>query len=837
MKYLLVLLYSLQGIAALSQVEKVSLHQQWKFREVGKQEWLPASVPGTVHTDLLANKKIEDPFYGTNELALQWIDTLNWEYQSDFNYIPQEKNKKVYLNFEGLDTYATVYLNDVLLGKTDNMFRAWKFEVSRQLKTGKNTIKIAFESATKRGKAAAKKLNYILPGDEKVFTRKAAYHYGWDWGARFVTCGIWKPVSLEIEQANIIVDHHQFLTHTLTEKEAKASVKSTLHVYSPTTLKISVYNKTNQSLLGSSTHIVQRDTTLQTSVSISNPQLWWCNGYGEPHLYTLDVVVEELPVKQKQQQSIRVGLRTIALVQEEDSLGRSFYFKLNGKPIFSKGANYIPPDNFLPRVTKEKYQNMVERAKAANMNMLRVWGGGVYAEDAFYEACDEAGILVWQDFMFACSMYPGDEHFIRNVAQEATEQVIRLRNHACIALWCGNNEVSEAWHNWGWQKQYNINKTDSASIWHDYLSIFEKVLPNVVKEFDQPTAYWPSSPQHGWGRKQSLLEGDVHYWGVWWGMQPFSVYNEKIGRFMSEYGFQSMPSLQAYANITQEQDISLQSPIVKHHQKHPTGFETISTYLQQSYKTPKLFNDYVYVSQLLQGEGMKIAIEAHRRNQPYCMGTLYWQLNDSWPVASWSSLDYLDIPKASHYAIKRALSSCITSVLKKENQYQVYLITDHAGAFTLSLTLQKLNGEKIWEKSSQHKAGALTSLLVYQQDADQLLANYDPTELVLMATLTDETGKQADKNYFYFVEPKDLSLQKPSINYTIDFKNQSITIQNGAQHAKHVYLSVDSSTEFSTNYFDLASGESMRINFTTKNSFSQFKKKLQIKSLYETYEQ
>jgi beta-mannosidase len=837
MKYLLILFYCLHGITGLSQVEKVSLHQQWKFREVGKQEWLNAVVPGTVHTDLLANKKIEDPFYGTNELALQWIDTLNWEYQTDFNYTPQGKNKKVHLNFEGLDTYATVYLNDAVLGETDNMFRTWKFDVSRLLKAGKNTLRIVFESATKKGKAAAKKLNYILPGDEKVFTRKAAYHYGWDWGARFATCGIWKPVSLQMENVNIIIDHHQFLIQELTEKEAKASVKSTVHIYSPTTLKISVYNKINHTLFGSSTHVVQRDTTLQTSVSISNPQLCWCNGYGEPHLYSLDIVVEELPAKQKQQQTIRVGLRTIALVQEADSLGNSFYFKLNGKPIFSKGANYIPPDNFLPRVTKEKYQNIVERAKSANMNMLRVWGGGVYAEDAFYEACDEVGILVWQDFMFACSMYPGDEHFIQNVAQEATEQVIRLRNHACIALWCGNNEVSEAWHNWGWQKQYKINKIDSASIWHDYLNLFEQVLPRVVKEFDQPTAYWPSSPQHGWGRKQSLLEGDVHYWGVWWGMQPFSVYNEKIGRFMSEYGFQSMPSLQAYAKITQEKDLSLQSPSVKHHQKHPTGFETISTYLQKSYKTPKLFDDYVYVSQLLQGDGMKIAIEAHRRNQPYCMGTLYWQLNDSWPVASWSSTDYLDIPKASHYAIKRALSASITSVLKEDDQYKVYLITDHEGTFTLSLTLQKLNGEKIWEKSSQHQVGALTSLVAYQQDADRLLANHNSGELVLIAMLTDDTGKHVDKNYFYFVEPRDLSLKKPSLTYTIDFKNQSINIQNGTEHAKQVYLSADSSTEFSTNYFDLASGESKRITFSTKNSLSQFKKKMQIKSLYETYEQ
>lgn len=836
MRYLLILLCCLPGIIALCQVEKVSIDQHWKFRHAGKQEWLPATVPGTVHTDLLANKKIEDPFFGTNEIALQWIDTSSWEYQTEFTYTFNEKHIKVFLNFEGLDTYATVYLNDSPIGKADNMFRAWKFDVTKNIKTGKNTIRVIFQPASSIGKAEAKKLNYTLPGDEKVFTRKAAYHYGWDWGPRFVTCGIWKPVSLEIESGNPIIDHHQFLVQELKEKEAKAFLKSAVRIIRPSTLKISVFDKANNTLLGSSTHAVSKDSIVQTNISINNPKLWWCNGYGDPNLYTLKIVIENLIDKTKQDQEMRVGLRTIALVQEPDSLGKSFYFKLNGKPIFSKGANYIPPDNFLPRIKKAKYQEIVERAKTANMNMLRVWGGGVYADDAFYEACDEAGILVWQDFMFACAMYPGDDHFIDNVRQEATEQVIRLRNHASLALWCGNNEISEGWYNWGWQKQLGYSKSDSSKIWNDYLNLFEKVLPEVVNQYDQPTAYWPSSPQHGWGRKQSLLEGDIHYWGVWWGMQPFSVYNEKIGRFMSEYGFQGMPSQEVYATITNEKNINLQSPVVKHHQKHPTGFETIDHYLKQSYKAPKEFTDYGYVSQLVQADGMKIAIEAHRRNQPYCMGSLYWQLNDCWPVTSWSSIDHLNIPKASHYAITRVFSNAITSIIKEEDYYKVYLITDHATDLTLILSLQKLNGEKIWEKTSKVKTEALFAQVMYQKDSVSLLQNYDLSDLVLIANVSDAKGNIVDTNHFYFVEPKNLDLKKPQLTWSINPKEKSITIKNGGTLAKNIHILADPSVEFNKNYFDLSAGESIRVNFTTSSSVQKIKKHLQLKSLYDTYE-
>lgn len=836
MKYLLILLCCLSITVALCQVEKVSLHQDWKFRQVGKQAWLPATVPGTVHTDLLANKKIEDPFFESNELALQWIDTLSWEYQTEFNYSPSKVHSKIYLHFEGLDTYASVYFNDSPIGKADNMFRSWKFDVSDKIKAGKNSLRIIFEPASTIGKAEAKKLNYILPGDEKVFTRKAAYHYGWDWGPRFVTCGIWKPISLIIESSNTIADHHQFVINEITDKEAKASLKSALRLSSPTTVKISVFNKAGNTLVGSSTHALSEDNVLETNISIQNPKLWWCNGYGEPHLYTFRIVCEDLTDQTRQEQELRVGLRTIELIQENDSVGKSFYFKLNGKAIFSKGANYIPPDNFLPRVEKEKYKEIVDRAQAANMNMLRVWGGGVYAEDAFYEACDEAGILVWQDFMFACAMYPGDDHFINNAKQEAIEQVIRLRNHASLALWCGNNEVSEGWYNWGWQKQLGYSKSDSAKIWNDYINLFEKILPVVVNQYDQATTYWPSSPQHGWGRAESLLEGDSHYWGVWWGMQPFSIYNKKIGRFMSEYGFQGMPSMQAYANITKEKDFNLQSPAVKHHQKHPTGFETIDHYLKQSYQTAKNFNDYAYISQLVQADGMKIAIEAHRRNQPYCMGSLYWQLNDCWPVTSWSSVDYLNIPKASHYAITRAFAPSITSIIKENNEYKVYLISDHATALSVTISLQKLNGEKLWDETREIKTKTLFAQAIYQKDSIDLLQNYEPSDLVLIATVVDASGNVFDKNYFYFVEAKDLALKKSRLTWSLNAREKVIVIKNGESLVKNIQILADAPIEFSKNYFDLSAGESIRVNFTTSSSARKIKKHLHIKSLYDTYE-
>ena len=390
----------------------------------------------------------------------------------------------------------------------------------------------------------------------------------------------------------------------------------------------------------------------KTKLSVPDPKLWWPNGMGDQPLYQLDFQIESS--NSVDSQNVIFGIRQIELVQQKDSIGESFYFKINGKPFFAKGANYIPQDNFPSRVPDEKYIQTIQTALDANMNMLRVWGGGIYEKDIFYDLCDQKGILVWQDFMFACTMYPGDSAFIENVRQEAIYQVKRLRNHPSIALWCGNNEVDEGWHNWGWQKALNYSASDSTEVWNNYLKIFEKILPEAVSLYSPYTPYIPSSPQNGWGRKESLTHGDAHYWGVWWGAEPFEIYEEKVGRFMSEYGFQGFPDLKTLDSCLLPEDRNLLSPALLNHQKHPRGMELIRTYMELEYKVPDEFEDYAYVSQLVQAYGIKKAIEAHRRAMPRCMGTLYWQLNDCWPVISWSSVDYYNRWKALHYFVRQA---------------------------------------------------------------------------------------------------------------------------------------------------------------------------------------
>lgn len=433
----------------IAQVEQLAISTNWKFRQTGTAQWMPASVPGTVHTDLLANKKIPDPFLETNELQVQWIDTVSWEYETTFTYNKSEVVEKASLLFEGLDTYAKVYLNDSLILTANNMFRSWKVVCTSLLKNGQNRLTIHFSSAVKTGKEVGKNLPYVLPGEEKVFTRKAGYHYGWDWGPRFVTCGIWQPVKLLLQKGSLDVSNYQILQQEISEQQASLELITIISAQESTPITIQIFDALTKQRLGSTQHRVTTSEVLRTNFIIANPQRWWCTGYGDPYLYTLRIEITNTNTGEKINAMKKIGLRTIELIQEPDSIGKSFYFKLNGQPVFIKGANYIPPDNFIPRQSAEDYVKIVQQAVDANMNMLRVWGGGVYAEDAFYEACDEKGILVWQDFMFACVMYPGDEAFLLNVKEEAEQQIVRLRDHASIALWCGNNEVSEAWHNWG----------------------------------------------------------------------------------------------------------------------------------------------------------------------------------------------------------------------------------------------------------------------------------------------------------------------------------------------------------------------------------------------------
>lgn len=828
------LLTLLFPILLSAQVREVLIDNGWKFRKKGDQEWMKAVVPGTVHTDLLANKKIPDPYVGTNEKELQWIENEEWEYETTLYLSDLYTGRKKYeLIFEGLDTYATVYFNDSLILEADNMFRTWTIDVTKLIKFPDNKIKVHFGSAVKKGKELADRLPYTLPEGERVFTRKAQYQYGWDFAPRFVTCGIGKSVKLRMWSEALLEDIY-VQVDSLNEKKAVLNFNLNVNCISPGDYQIKI---TSTDVEGRASEF---NTPMQPGVLsydlpfiIETPKLWWCNGLGVPNLYNFTVKLlkgkEVLAVKE-----VKTGLRKIELIQQKDQWGQSFYFKLNGKPVFMKGANLVPPAVFMPNVTKQKYATMVQDAEEANMNMLRVWGGGVYLDDEFYEQCDAKGILVWQDLMFACAMYPGKTQFIESVGTEISEQIKRLRNYACLALWCGNNESDEGWKNWGWQKQYKYSYNDSARIADDYVFFFEHLVLDLVRVYDPARKYnyIPSSPLYGWGRKESMASGDSHYWGVWWGMEPFEVYNNKVGRFMSEYGFQSMPAV-GTLSMTCSDSLSLGSDCIKNKQKHLKGFETIREYMQRDYKVPVNFDDYVYVSQLLQARGMEIAIEAHRRAKPYCMGSLYWQFNDCWPGISWSSIDHFGNKKAAWYAAKRSFSKDIISTTEEDDSVKICIVSDGQTQRPATLTCELLSydGQLLW---SGHRELIITpnSSKVYFSFQKKEIEGFNMREVVLHSFLVEQPDKiPLSSGLHYFVRPKELNLRKPQ--FLIEWKEKNTFEISSTTLAKDVFL--ETNTEgvgFDDNFFDLLPGERKKIKLSGVKKGEA--PTLKVKSLYDT---
>ncbi|MDC0204315.1 hypothetical protein OAJ65_00805 [Flavobacteriales bacterium] len=504
-KYLFIVLVS---FSACIQQKKDNLSQEisnWEFEyESGRySKWYEAEVPGNNFSDLLNHGLISDPFYGTNEVAVQWIAEKNWSYRSKFSVSANTLTKKnQFLCFSGLDTYAKVYLNDSLILQSNNMFRTWEVDVSNLLKK-ENILLVKFNAANKIEKGKQTALGYNFPGGRRVFTRKAGFHYGWDWGAKITPSGIWRKVELKSWDACKIKNIY-VVQDVLTDTLANLIVNIEIESSTAKTINVKVLDNILEDF-----KLKKGSNSLSLNIQILSPELWWPNGYGKQVLYDINICISD-ENGLLDNQTKKIGLRKIELMTKQDSVGETFYFKVNNRPIFMKGANYIPQDNLQNRVTKSHYRNLLNDVKIANMNMLRVWGGGIYEEDIFYDLCDSLGILIWQDFMFACAMYPSDSLFLKNIKQEAIDNVKRLRHHPSIALWCGNNEISEGWHRWGWQKEYD--KKQKNEIWEGYQKIFQESLPSIVTKNSQ-SDYWESSPKFGRGNPQHQFQGDAHYWG------------------------------------------------------------------------------------------------------------------------------------------------------------------------------------------------------------------------------------------------------------------------------------------------------------------------------------
>jgi beta-mannosidase len=812
----------------------LSLTGKWEFRKAGDAKWSQATVPGTVHTDLLATKQIEDPFYRVNEREQQWIGKTDWEYKTTFAVDDKLLGSdKLYLTFDGLDTYADVYVNDAKVIVADNMFRQWKADVKPQLKAGNNTLRVYFHAPMVKGDELFKSLPFRVPasdndqagpGENKVsvFTRKAGYHYGWDWGPRLVTSGIWRPVYLAPMTAARIQDlfvKQKKLSSDQADLEARLEVESLTD--GTKQLEVLVDGSTTP-VYSQPVHLDKGMTNLVCSFALPKPELWWPNGYGAQKLYTFRAVLKDgaTTVTEKQ---VRRGLRTVEVVQESGPKANSFYFLVNGVKMFMKGANYIPQDNFLPRVNKARYEHVINTAVASNMNMLRVWGGGIYENDLFYDLCDEKGILIWQDFMFACAMVPPIETFKQNIYEEAVENVKRLRNHPAIAMWCGNNEIAAYMGSnyWNTAKGAFRTRADSMSIVNTYKEVFHSILPAAVKGYDDEKFYWSTSPQPtNWSHtnKDSRTSGDVHFWEVWGGKKPIELYLTNIGPFMSEYGFQSFPDMQTIKSFSLPKDYDINSEIMKSHQRSYVGNEGILMYMKAWYKVPTAFPNFLYTGQVLQAEAIKLAIEAHRRAKPYCMGSLYWQIDDCWPAASWSSMDYNGFWKAQQYVSKRAFEPLLVSPIITKDSVNVFVVSDQLQPVTAQLQIRLLDfsGKVLNENKLTVNVPANTSTNVYKVPVAEALKGADRNSVVLDVRLLNQNEELA-QNCLYFELPKDLKLTQPSIRYTLSKgkEKDAYTLKlTGTKLAKNLRVSAgDDAIIFSDNYFDLIPGTEKTITF------------------------
>lgn len=826
-------------------MKEFSLNGKWELLKEGKGEVIPASVPGCVHTDLLAAGKIDNPFYRDNEEKLMWIGETDWLYRREFDFPAELKEKdKVLLRCEGLDTLATIYINGQEIGRTENMYRFWEFDVKDILKSGKNLIEIYFQAPLPY--LRKKDEEFYLPawsvGDHRLHSggwlRKQPSNFGWDWGPKLVTSGIWRDIKILAYDDARINDLHILQDHSK-EGEVELEINTTLDRMQTgkLTLKYDLSYR-GETILKKEEKISGKKANVKFIVK--NPQLWWPNGLGDQPLYDLRVELSKdeklLDFEEK-----RIGLRTLKLVTEDDEWGQSFKFAVNGVDFFAKGANWIPADTFVSRLTAEDYRRFLEDAAKANMNMIRVWGGGIYEDDVFYEICDELGLCVWQDFMFACGTYPSfDKDFMENVRIEAIQNVKRIRHHACVALWCGNNEIEQGIA----ADEWDAEKVKMS--WDDYKKLFDKLLPEVVQKFDPERDYWPGSPHSPKGDREDFYNpnwGDVHVWDVWHGKKPFEWYRNCNHRFISEFGFQSFPEPRTVDSYTLPEDRNITSYVMEHHQRSGIGNTTIIQYMLDWFRLPTSFENVLWVSQILQGLGVKYAVEHWRRSMPRVMGALYWQLNDCWPVASWSSLDYYGRWKALHYMAKKFYAPLLISGVEdnKKGTVEIHVTSDR---------LEEAQGEVNWSLTTVNGKEVDSGVVIVEitPDKNQLIETLDFADkvneygirnLIVWLELKVD-GKTVSDNYVFFARPKHMKLPEPGIYYEVKYldENKFQVELTAEKPALWTWLELkDIDARLSDNFFHLRPGKRVSVILEPEKelSLSEIKRKIIVRSLIDTY--
>ncbi|AZO94803.1 glycoside hydrolase family 2 protein [Halocella sp. SP3-1] len=823
-----------------------SLNGKWQLKESGKANFLTAEVPGCVHTDLLSAGRIEDPFYRDNEKKILWIAESDWEYERDFVISPEFLSfERILLCCRGLDTLTTIYLNGEKIAQTDNMYRSWEFDVKGVLRPGNNIIKIYFTSP----------MSYLLEKDKEFFLpawsvgehrlhgagwlRKQPSNFGWDWGPMLVTMGIWKDIELiafnqgRISEVKINQRHKG-------DGMVDLKVAMSLEKLISNELKGEIiFSLDNEIVFKSDLSFI--NDCVEIEFTIPDPKLWWPNVMGEQALYDLRINLYNRSGQKIDSDQRKIGLRKLELIREDDQWGQSFKFAVNGVEFFAKGANWIPADAFITRGSGDDYRRLLEDVAAANMNMLRVWGGGIYENDIFYEICDELGICVWQDFIFACGTYPSfDNNFMANVKVEAEQNVKRIRHHASLALWCGNNEIEQG---------IAGDKWDSEKIqmpWSDYKKLFDELLAGIVAKHDPGTDYWPGSPHSPVGDRNNFYNpccGDAHVWDIWHGKKPFEWYRKCEHRFNSEFGFQSFPEPKTVYNYTQAKDRNISSYIMEEHQRSGIGNTTIIQYMLDWFRLPTSFDNQLWLSQILQGLGVKYAVEHWRRGMPRGMGTLYWQLNDNWPGASWSSIDYYGRWKALHYMAKKFYTPVLLSLLEDLEHYtvEIHISNDKR---------KDLQGEVFWELTdlsgksiiSDHflvNIKAQQDNLLKTLDFKKYLEKYGKQNLLLYSELK-LGGEIVSDNFLSFAKPKHLELVQPGIEYEIEkICDKKYKLQfTAVKPALWVWLEVAGiDARFSDNFFHLYPGRKIDIILEINQNLTLplLREKIMIRSLVDTY--
>ncbi|MFT4107464.1 MAG: glycoside hydrolase family 2 protein [Lacrimispora sp.] len=826
-----------------------SLNGIWQWCREGDSSGsvYEGKVPGTVISHMLEQKLIEDPYWRCNEYGVRELMGNNYIYKRSFHVSEEDlQSDSVELVCDGIDTIASIRINGEVVAETDDMHRTYRFPVREYLNPGENGIEIFFSSPLDfvRKEDAGNDIFYASTGCIRgnAALRKAHYMFGWDWGPQLPDMGIFRDIALEYSSGAKLEDVRIRQNH-----EEAGAVKLNFEVKIKTLsdgagqkwfTKVEVRDPEG----GLISEKVQDSKETQSEEVIESPRLWWPNGLGEQPLYKVRVCLLDEAGTCWDSYECRIGLRTVTVSTDKNEYGNEFAITVNGVKIFTMGANYIPEDSILPRVTRERTERLIEDCAAANFNCLRVWGGGYYPDDYFYDKCDEKGILIWQDLMFGCNVYALNDHFEENIVEETKDNVRRLRDHACMALWCGNNEME-----WGWGDEWARIKGHHPRYKADYIKIFEYILPKAIKSCDDVTFFWPSSPSSGgaFDSPNAINRGDQHYWEVWHSGKPFTEYGDFS--FCSEYGFQSFPHIKTIEAFTLEEDRNIFSRVMESHQKNPAANGKILNYIADYFLYPKDTDSLAYISQILQLKAIEYGVEHWRRKRGQCMGSLYWQLNDCWPVASWASIDYYGRWKALHYGAKRFYSPFTISIGEEEEMsphvsYYVHNDTRETQEWSAEILLQDHDFQVLWKETAKGTISPLSVLKAAEADFSQWTDREEIRSSIFSAFRLYRDGELVEERTVLFVKPKHFDYKAPAYDAEISETEESflITVKSSCfcQYVE-LYLK-DYDVVFSDNFFDITSQSGVTVcigknEFKNPVSADVLRENLVIRSVADSY--